>query len=137
MAHPYSYTQIFSRRPARHSPVAPPVLLVAPKSQCAAVAAKLMPHVSAKASKRRAEKISAARKLLGQTDTETRILVSRSNSVSNTGPSTRYYHVGYGVSVTCAQMPLRARSGRCNASKARSFLKWRRSVFRRGEEDSA
>ena len=53
------------------------------KSQCGAVAAKLMPHISTEVEKHRIEKIRAARKLLGQNDTETRILISGSNSMSD------------------------------------------------------
>ena len=49
------------------------------KSQCAAVGVKLMPHISPQSEEDRAEKISAARKLLGQKATSDVVLVPHSN----------------------------------------------------------
>ena len=78
------------------------------KSQCAAIAAKLMPHIAAEVEKDRIEKIRAARKLLGHKDTETMIVISGSKAAPDKPVLARDIAAAImGVSPAYVQMAMR------------------------------
>ena len=78
------------------------------QSQCGAVGAKLMPHISPETEEGRVEKIRAARKLLGHKDTETVALMPRAGSASDGWVRTRDIVAAImGVSPRYVQMAMR------------------------------